>query len=52
MSPYEVLRLLHEGKTVICPQCEKGIVRCEGNPQTAMFFSCDNPECNFNINID
>lgn len=44
LTPNESIKLLNEmrnGEEVICPKCNKGIMRTPYNPKTAMFFQCD-----------
>lgn len=53
MTPKEIgnmMKKLHNGEKVICPDCKKGIIKTPYNPSTSKFFKCDN--CSFMINED
>ncbi len=41
---------LRSGKTVKCPECKKGTLKCDSDPKISHFFYCTN--CKNTINID
>lgn len=55
MTPKEVgemLKKLRNGEEVVCPDCQKGIIRTPYDPKISHYFECDNDECKYKINID
>nr|DAK59374.1 MAG TPA: transposase-like protein [Caudoviricetes sp.] len=48
----EFMKALREGKEKICPACGKGKIIADGEPSTALYFSCSNKDCRFRIIVN
>lgn len=53
MTPYEMnefIKKMREGKEVICPYCNMGVMKTKYDPKLTHNFKCD--KCGIIVNID